>query len=142
MKDKIVESIACLLAMSRIRRRFAAVKAIVRTVPATYRFHLRQWVDAEWAAVQTQPRTASSHVELVLWLDKLSQDPRLGSESQHVRLRSTAAWLAAVTHATAGATNEGVAGLHRSAIVLLREIRQSPAATDPDAWFHVESRRA
>lgn len=147
MKRKILDGIAFVVAMSRVRRRLNLISAELKSLPANYRHQLREWVDTEWQSSTAERATPIEaglppHV-LARRLDVLfSRDRRLDSESTHVRLIAVARWLVTISQATIGSPQESLKALHRESIRLLREIRQSPAATDPNLWFHVEKKRA
>lgn len=139
-----MDRLAIVVAMARIRRRLTAISGTVKTVPISYRSQLRQWVDDEWAATKNTEsiEESTSQRDIVHGIDHLSQDRRLDSESMHVRLRAIAQWLAAVVRATNGTHQDDLKNISHRCVGLLREIRQTPSANGPDAWFHAEKKQA
>ncbi len=62
---------------------------------------------------------------------------RVRDRSIQLRQRSIAMWLAVVYHETRGATDEGLQGVHRDVLGILRELKDNKVATPAEkAWFN------
>jgi len=62
---------------------------------------------------------------------------RVRDRSIQLRQRSIAMWLAVVYHETRGATDEGLQGVHRDVLGILRELKDNKTATPAEkAWFN------
>ena len=62
---------------------------------------------------------------------------RMRDRSIQLRQRSIAMWLAVVYHETRGASDEGLQGVHRDVLGILRELKDNkPAEKAEKAWFN------
>ena len=62
---------------------------------------------------------------------------RVRDRSIQLRQRSIAMWLAVVYHETRGATDEGLQGVHRDVLGILRELKDNRTADKAEkAWFN------
>ncbi len=62
---------------------------------------------------------------------------RVRDRSIQLRQRSIAMWLAVVYHETRGATDEGLQGVHRDVLGILRELKDNKVSSPAEkAWFN------
>lgn len=105
----------------------------------------RQTADHTLAEIQHAARLPQPHLHGVTdsslyrpWTPVASTAAgRVRDRSIQLRQRSIAMWLAVVYHETRGATDQGLQGVHRDVLGILRELKDNKVADKAEkAWFN------
>lgn len=125
-----------------LSRQAAAVRQAVLALNAEQR---KQTADHTLAEIQHAARLPQPHLHGVTdsslyrpWTPVASTAAsRVRDRSIQLRQRSIAMWLAVVYHETRGATDEGLQGVHRDVLGILRELKDNKVVDKTEkAWFN------
>lgn len=125
-----------------LARQAGAVRQAVQALNPEQR---KQTADQTLAEIQHAARLPQPHLHGVTdssiyrpWTPVASTAAgRVRDRSIQLRQRSIAMWLAVVYHETRGATDEGLQGVHRDVLGILRELKDTRTAAPAEkAWFN------
>lgn len=125
-----------------LSRQAGAVRQAVLALNAEQR---KQTADHTLAEIQHAARLPQPHLHGVTdnslyrpWTPVASTAAsRVRDRSIQLRQRSIAMWLAVVYHETRGAADEGLQGVHRDVLGILRELKDNKVAEKAEkAWFN------
>lgn len=125
-----------------LSRQAGAVRQAVLALSAEHR---KQTADHTLAEIQHAARLPQPYLHGVTdsslyrpWTPVASTAAsRVRDRSIQLRQRSIAMWLAVVYHETRGATDEGLQGVHRDVLGILRELKDNRVADQAEkAWFN------
>jgi hypothetical protein len=125
-----------------LSRQAAAVRQAVLALNPEQR---RQTAEHTLAEIQHAARLPQPHLHGVTdsslyrpWTPVASTAAsRVRDRSIQLRQRSIAMWLAVVYHETRGATDEGLQGVHRDVLGILRELKDNKVAAPAEkSWFN------